>query len=95
LRSCLSRLVTAAPGQRCSQEEGKGDWNGAWRERILRRAQHGRKAAKTKGVRFGRKPKLTEHQQAEALDRMRKGESTRQVAKTFGVSHMTIGRLQG
>jgi DNA invertase Pin-like site-specific DNA recombinase len=31
------------------------------RGRILKRANDGRIAAKTKGTRFGRKPKLTEH----------------------------------
>jgi DNA invertase Pin-like site-specific DNA recombinase len=35
------------------------------RERIVKRAQDGRKAAKARGVQFGRKPRLTQHQQAE------------------------------
>jgi Resolvase, N terminal domain len=35
------------------------------RHRILKRANEGRAAAKAKGTRFGRKPKLTGHQQAE------------------------------
>ena len=39
------------------------------RQRIVKRANEGRKAARSKGVRFGRKPKLTDHQQAEALKR--------------------------
>jgi DNA invertase Pin-like site-specific DNA recombinase len=63
------------------------------RERIHRRASEGRKAAKTRGVRFGRKPKLTEHQQAEALQRIAAGDNYRAIARTFGVHHATISRL--
>ena len=43
------------------------------RGRILKRANDGRIAAKAKGTRFGRKPKLTDHQQAEALKRLDAG----------------------
>jgi DNA invertase Pin-like site-specific DNA recombinase len=63
------------------------------RERIHRRADDGRKAAHAKGVRFGRKPKLTEHQQAEALERLAKGETCRSIARSFAVHHATISRL--
>lgn len=45
--------------------------------RILKRANEGRKAARAKGVKMGRKHKLTEHQQAEAIDRLAKNESAR------------------
>jgi len=38
------------------------------RERIVKRAQDGRKAAKARGIHFGRKPKLTQHQQQGAAD---------------------------
>lgn len=41
---------------------------------ILKRANDGRTAAKAKGTRFGRKPKLTDHQQTEALKRLAAGE---------------------
>src|SRR5262245_31999914 len=47
------------------------------RHRILKRANDDRTAAKAKGTRFGRKPKLTAHQQAEALKRLAAGESCR------------------
>jgi len=63
------------------------------RGRILKRANDGRSAAKAKGTRFGRKPKLTDHQQAEALKRLAAGESCRAIAKTFDVHHATIARL--
>ena len=64
------------------------------RQRIVKRANDGRKAAKAKGVKFGRKPKLTDHQQEEALQRMIAGKSCRKIGKSLNVSHVTISRLQ-
>ena len=64
------------------------------RQRIQKRANDGRKAARARGARFGRKPKLSEHQQAEALKRLAAGESCRQIGKTLGVHHATVSRLQ-
>ena len=63
------------------------------RRRILKRANDGRAAAMAKGTRFGRKPKLTDHQQAEALKRLAAGESCRSIAKTMAVHHATVARL--
>jgi DNA invertase Pin-like site-specific DNA recombinase len=63
------------------------------RQRILKRANEGRTAAKKRGAKFGRKPKLTDHQQAEALKRLADGESFRSIAKAFGVHHATVSRL--
>ena len=54
----------------------------------------GRRRAKAKGIRFGRKPKLTKHQREEALTRKRSGETLTAIAKSYNVSHMTICRLQ-
>jgi DNA invertase Pin-like site-specific DNA recombinase len=65
------------------------------RERIHKRAQDGRQVAKAAGRRFGRKPKLTQHQQAEALERITAGEKFRKIGKSYNVSHMTISRLAG
>jgi IS30 family transposase len=42
---------------------------------------------------MGRKPKLTAHQQREALQRRDAGEPTREIARTYNVSHSTISRL--
>jgi helix-turn-helix resolvase-like protein len=42
---------------------------------------------------FGRKPKLTQHQKEEARRRIAKGESTRDLAKSYDVSISTISRL--
>ena len=47
------------------------------------------------GTRFGRKPKLTDHQQAEALKRLDAGESCRSIARMMAVHHATIARLAG
>jgi DNA invertase Pin-like site-specific DNA recombinase len=60
------------------------------RQRIVKRANDGRTAAKAKGVRFGRKPKLTDHQQSEARRRLEAGESARSIAKDFRVHHSTV-----
>ena len=65
------------------------------RHRILKRANDSRASARKRGVRFGRKPKLTDHQQAEALKRLAAGESCRAIGKTMGVHHATIARLAG
>lgn len=64
-------------------------------ERILRRAADGRKLAHAKNVKFGPRPKLTEHQQALALERLAAGDSCRGIGRDMGVSHSTISRLDG
>ncbi|MFV1654364.1 MULTISPECIES: recombinase family protein [unclassified Phaeobacter] len=64
------------------------------RARIRERGEQGRAAAKAKGVKFGAKPKLTEHQRNLALERMAAGESTRTIARDMGVHHTTISRLK-
>src|SRR5580658_7454035 len=54
------------------------------RLRIIKRTHEGRQIARAKGVRMGRKPKLTPHQKEEARRRMAKGEeSTRDLAKSY------------
>ena len=63
------------------------------RRRIIDRTARGRADAKAKGVKFGRKPKLTPHQKTEARQRLAKGEATRDLAKSYGVSVSTISRL--
>jgi DNA invertase Pin-like site-specific DNA recombinase len=45
------------------------------RHLILARTTEGRQRAQQRGVRFGRKPKLTMHQQQEALARRAQGEA--------------------
>jgi DNA invertase Pin-like site-specific DNA recombinase len=63
------------------------------RHLIMSRTNDGRVRAKAKGVKFGRKPKLTKHQREEALARKANGETLMDIAKTYNVSHMTISRL--
>jgi DNA invertase Pin-like site-specific DNA recombinase len=63
------------------------------RRRIAERTARGRADAKAKGVRFGRKPKLTAHQQREARERIEAGETQRSVARSYNVSQATISRL--
>ena len=65
------------------------------RHPILRRANEGRIEARKRGVHMGRKPRLSDHQQAEARERLSRGETCRAIAKTFGVHHSTISRLAG
>ena len=63
------------------------------RRRIVERTARGRADAKAAGVKFGRKPKLTPHQQREARARMEGGETHRSIARSFNVSKTTISRL--
>jgi DNA invertase Pin-like site-specific DNA recombinase len=63
------------------------------RHLINARTDDGRKRAKAGGVRFGRPLKLDQHQRREALQRLAKGETLVDIARTFGVDP-TAGRLQ-
>ena len=63
------------------------------RRRIIERTARGRADAKEKGVKFGRKPKLTPHQQQEARKRIEAGETQRSIARSYNVSQATIARL--
>jgi DNA invertase Pin-like site-specific DNA recombinase len=63
------------------------------RRRIVERTARGRADAKAKGVKFGRKPTLTPHQQQEARERLAEGETQRSVARSDNVSQATISRL--
>jgi DNA invertase Pin-like site-specific DNA recombinase len=63
------------------------------RHLILARTSEGRQRAQARGVRFGRKQKLTAHQQQEALARRAAGEALVDIARSYAVSHSTISRL--
>ena len=65
------------------------------RDLIRARTGEGRERAKARGVKMGRKPKLTPHQKAEAIKRREAGEPMRDIGKSFNVSHSTISRLTG
>jgi len=64
------------------------------RHLILTRTSEGRTRAQARGVKFGRKSKLTLHQQQEALARRAAGEALVDIARSYAVSHSTISRLQ-
>jgi DNA invertase Pin-like site-specific DNA recombinase len=63
------------------------------RELIRARTDEGRKRAQARGVRFGRKLKLTAHQRSEALARREAGETLAEIGRSYNVSHSTISRL--
>src|SRR6202166_4257139 len=60
------------------------------RDLIRVRTGDGRERAKERGVKMGRKPKLTPHQIKEALSRRDNGEAIRQIARTYNVHNSTI-----
>jgi DNA invertase Pin-like site-specific DNA recombinase len=64
------------------------------RELIRARTGEDRERAKARGVRLGRKPKLTLHQVREALARRDAGESLTEIGRSYNVSHSTISRLR-
>jgi len=55
------------------------------RSMILARTSEGRKRAQARGIRFGRKPKLSQYQIAEALARRANGESLADIGRSYGV----------
>jgi DNA invertase Pin-like site-specific DNA recombinase len=63
------------------------------RELIRARTAEGRARAKARGVRLGRRPKLTPHQQQEARRRKQSGEPVRDIARSYNVHNSTISRL--
>jgi DNA invertase Pin-like site-specific DNA recombinase len=63
------------------------------RELIRARTDDGRRRAMSRGIKFGRKPKLTAHQIREALARREAGEPLVEIARSYAVSHSTISRL--
>ncbi|MBO0906267.1 recombinase family protein, partial [Jiella sonneratiae] len=64
------------------------------RDLIKTRTAEGRARAKARGVKMGRRPKLTPAQKAEALERKANGEPHMSIARSFNVSNQTIGRLR-
>lgn len=65
------------------------------REDIIRRTSAGRERARQRGVKFGRKSKLTQEQREHALARRAAGEPQQAIAKAYDVSCSTISRLKG
>ena len=64
------------------------------RDLIRARTSEGRERAKARGVKLGRKPKLTPHQRQEAKQRVAAGKETlREIARSYNVHNSTISRL--
>ncbi len=63
------------------------------RDLIRERTGEGRKRAMAKGVKFGRKRKLSDYQRAEAVKRRAAGETLAAIAKSYGVAISMISRL--
>jgi DNA invertase Pin-like site-specific DNA recombinase len=63
------------------------------RDLIRQRTAEGRERAKERGVKLGRRPKLTPHQQQEARKRRKDGEPIRDIARSYNVHNSTISRL--
>jgi DNA invertase Pin-like site-specific DNA recombinase len=63
------------------------------RELIRARTTEGRIRATARGVKPGRKPKLTPHQQKEVIKRRDAVEAVTDIARNYNVSHSTISRL--
>jgi DNA invertase Pin-like site-specific DNA recombinase len=64
------------------------------RERIVKRANDGRLAAKKAGTKFGRKPKLNVAQRTRARELLQRGAKLRAVAEEMNCHHSTISRLR-
>jgi DNA invertase Pin-like site-specific DNA recombinase len=63
------------------------------RELIRTRTGEGRARANARGVKLGRNPKLTPHQKRECVARREAGETLKEIARAYNVSHSTISRL--
>jgi DNA invertase Pin-like site-specific DNA recombinase len=63
------------------------------RDLIRERTGDGRNRAMANGVKFGRKPKLSPFQRAEALKRRAAGETLASIAKSYAVAISMISRL--
>ncbi|MBR0797967.1 recombinase family protein [Bradyrhizobium jicamae] len=63
------------------------------RELIRERTSGGRERAMARGVKFGRKPKLSEYQRQEAIRRRAEGETLVSIAKSYAVNPSMISRL--
>jgi hypothetical protein len=63
------------------------------RDLIRERTGEGCKRAQAAGVKFGRKPKLSEYQRKEAIKRRAAGETLAEIAKSYAVDISMISRL--
>ena len=64
------------------------------RDLIKDRTAEGRILAQKRGVKFGRKPKLTNHQQDQVRRMLNEGQSMRSISRHFNVGVDTIDRIK-
>lgn len=64
------------------------------RQRIIENTAHGRELARQRGVKFGRKPKLSARARKMVLDRRASGETCAQIARDLNVSESTVFRVR-
>jgi DNA invertase Pin-like site-specific DNA recombinase len=64
------------------------------RELIRERTGEGRRRALASGIKFGRKPKLSQYQRAEAIKRRDAGETLASIARSYAVDVSMISRLR-
>ncbi|MER9592838.1 hypothetical protein NKI94_29270 [Mesorhizobium australicum] len=70
-------------------------WAAHWQRRnILRCTAIGRKRAMERGVKFGRKPKLTAQQPQDIAPRFAAGDNIRQLVADYQVSESTLARVR-
>jgi DNA invertase Pin-like site-specific DNA recombinase len=87
-----SRGPTPAPAQRLMLAV-LGGLADVERDLIRTRTAEGRSRSKAQGQHMGRKPKLTEAQQAEARKRRAEGATLAELARSYHVGKSTISRL--
>jgi DNA invertase Pin-like site-specific DNA recombinase len=64
-------------------------------EFVRARTDEGRARAEARGVKLGRRPKLTPHQKREAMERRARGDETlAEIGRSYNVSGWTISRLR-
>jgi DNA invertase Pin-like site-specific DNA recombinase len=63
------------------------------RDLIRTRMGEGRERAKARGVKLGRRPKLTSHQRQQVRLRKESGEVIRDIARSYNVHNSTIARI--
>ncbi len=65
------------------------------RELIRAHTGEGKERARARGMKMGRKPKLTDHQRRQAIRRRDHGDETlEQIGRSYNVSHSMISRLK-
>lgn len=64
------------------------------RSLIKERTEEGRKSAIKRGVKFGRKPKLTEHQREKVKKMLIEDQPIRSISRHFNVGVATVDRIK-